>query len=424
MFWNRKKDIEKKPTEPQGKKLQLALPFLKRLVPIGNLPNTELQQLQITITKHEPGNVIFNRGETPESLSYLVEGLCFLESVNGTGYEIEASTLNAFYPLSNNTEHNCTAIAKSSVRVIHLPLEALERCNTNKRNPLLNSEDAPEYLQQDLFFKIFSEYFKREKLTIPTLPNIAFKLRSAIQKDIGIKEAAQIVNLDAIISSKLVRIANSPVYRGVSPINSTLEAINRLGLTTTRNLVVSMSLKNLYRSNNHANNKRIQMLWKQSVHVSSICYILASLNKNINPDEALLAGLIHNIGAYPVIIFADNHENENFSERMISHAINSLQGLLGNITLENWDFPKALKKLPRESENWYHYCSPELDICDIVILAKYHSLIGTKQSSKLPPIYTLPAFKKLNDQALTPDVTLQILQDAKKQISEAMELFS
>lgn len=424
MFWNRtKKDIADKVAFPVGKTIQLPLSFLKKLIPIGNLPNDELKQLQIKVSKHKPGNVIFNQGEYPQALSFIIEGQCYLESIDGNGYVVEADTLKALYPLSNITKHFCTAIAKSNVSLIHLPLDALARCNTDKRNPLLRSADVPEHLKHDLFFQVFSEYFKKDKLIIPTLPNTAMKLRSAIQKNIGIKEAAQIVNLDAIISSKLVSIANSPLYRTVTPINSTLDAINRLGLTTTRNLVVSLSLKHLYKSKNSDFNKRIQMLWKQSVHVSSISFILASLNKTISPDEALLAGLIHNIGAYPIIIYADTQKEQAFSESTIDNAIINLQGLLGNITLENWGFPKELTKLPRESENWFHYNSPELDLCDIVILAKYHSLIAGKQSSKLPPIHTLPAFQKINDNALTPNMTLKVIHGAQKQISEAMRLF-
>ena len=134
---------------------------------------------------------------------------------------------------------------------------------------------------------------------------------------------------------------------------------------------------------------------------------------------------VHNIGTLPVIIFADSLDNSDFSDQDLDQTIAAIQGILGTIVLEQWGFPAALKYIPEESENWF-FCSQnnkELSLSDIVILAKFHSLMGSKQQSKLPPIHTLPAFQKLGDNTLTPDMSLQTLHDAKEQIADAMNLF-
>ncbi len=432
MFWNRKKEnISKQSTkqvvknQQQKIKKKIPLAFLKRLIPISNLSDSDLQQLQITASHYQAGDVIFNRCEFSDSLIYLVKGQCFLETSNGSGLVIDAATFNACYPLSSDTQYQVTAIAKTDVSIIHLSTTVLQQSNSNSHNPLINHKDIPKQLQQNNFFNQFCYHYQQGKLSIPPLPNVALKLRTAMQKDIGAQEAVSIVNMDAVISAKLIQIVNSPIYRPATPITTCHDAITRLGLTTTRNLVTSISMQNLFKSSNIKLNKRFLKLWQQSIHISCISQTLATLMNITNPDEALLAGLVHNIGALPVIIFANDLESSDYTEEDLDQTIAAIQGILGNSVLKQWGFPTALKHIPEESENWF-FCSKnkkELTLSDIVILAKYHSLMGSKQQNKLPPIHTLPAFQKLGDNALTADMSLQTLHDAKQQITDAMNLF-
>ncbi len=435
MFWNqskktqdKKSNSEKPASVPSASdstnktSTQLPLPFLKRLIPIGHLSDSELEQLKITFTRYKAGDIIFNRGETSNSVNYLVKGQCFLETSTGSGYEIDSSTFKAHYPLSSDSQHQCTAIAKSDVSIIHFPDNAIQSSYVNNRNALLNNEDIPENVQNNLFFKKFLEYYKQDELIIPSLPDVAFKLRTAVQKNIGIEEAVKIVNLDPVIASKLIQAVNSPLYRTLNPITTCHDAVNRLGLITTRNLVTSISMKNLFKSKNKQLNKIIHDIWKQSIRVSSISHTLAALSSKINPDEALLAGLTFNIGSIPIIIFADTLAKDDYSNKDLNQTISALQGLLGNIILKKWEFAETLAQVPRQSENWFHRDTEELNLSDIVLLAKYHSFIASNKMQHLPPIQTLPAFQKLGDNALTPDMSLQSIHDAKQQISEAISL--
>ena len=408
-------------TKPRKK---LPVSFLKRLIPIGNLADTTLQELTATVSHHQAGEIVFQQHKPATSLPYLVKGQVFVEMNNGSGYEIDSDSLKAHYPLSCDSFYQCTAIAKSKVSIIHFPLNTVQKNNTESRNPLLNLEDIPEQLQNNSFLKRFLQHFKQGKLIIPSLPDVSLKLRAAVQQEIGIQEAVKIINLDSIISSKIIQIVNSPLYRGVNPISTSLDAISRLGLTTTRNLVTSISMQNIFSSPNKQLNNKMHLLWEKSIQVSSISHTLASITKIVNPDEALLAGLIHNIGSLPVIIFADSLSADDYTDKELNQTVFALQGQLGNIILEKWKFPETLIRIPVHAENWFYTNDKELDLSDIVLLAKFHSYLGTPHMQNLPPIHTLPAFQKLGSNALTPDMSLQTLQDAKQQISDAMSLFS
>lgn len=408
-----------------GQQPALPLAFLQKLIPISELPREELLSLGGTLTPFAPGQIIFNRGESAGNLLYLYSGSVFLEAANGSGYTVDEDTFKAYYPLSTHTEHFFSAIAKNATLIASLPLTALQRSvhAAQANDPLIDASAVPPELADSVFFKGFCAAFQRDELNLPSLPDVAVRLRSALQKDISIADAAKIINLDPVIASKLIQVANSPLYRTVNPISKSHDAINRLGLKATQNLVTSISLHNLFRSHNKQLNTRIQQLWRQSIQIASLSYTLAGMTRQINRDEALLAGLTHNIGTLPIITYAESLANRPYTEPELDQTISVLQGLVGEYILKKWRFPENLLQIPKQSSNWYHNEEPVLQMTDIVLLARFHAQLGNRQSQQLPPLNTLPAFAKLGERALTPDMSLQALQEAKQQIAEAMSFF-
>ncbi|MCK9609102.1 MAG: HDOD domain-containing protein [Methylomonas sp.] len=429
MFWKFfKKTADPSETNPKsslGTKTTLPLAFLQKLVPVGKLSPEELKALNVSIEHFTPGQIIFNRGENADALMYLYSGNVFLEATNGSGYAVDENTFTAYHPLSSHADHHFTAIAKSAAQIAYLPLSVLQHSNNAAltHNPLFNATAIPPELSDSDFFNAFCAAFRRDELRLPSLPDVAFRLRRALQKDISIADAVKIINLDPVIASKLIQVANSPLYRTVNPISKCHDAINRLGLKATQNLVTSISLHNLFRSNNKLLNNRVQQLWRQSIQIASLSYTLAGMAKKINPDEALLAGLTHNIGALPIITFAESVKNITFTEQELDKTIEVLQDPVGEFILKKWHFPENLVKIPSQSGNWYYNGDPALQMSDIVLLARFHALLGNKQTHKLPPLSTLPAFAKLGEKTLTPDMSLHALQEAKQQISEALSFF-
>ncbi len=393
-------------------------------MPIAQLlTEQEIQQLQITAASFTPGAIIFNRGTEVDSLIYIVKGNIFMEADNGSGLEISAQTFKALYPLSAGKLHYFTAIAGSDVTVIYVSKTILQS-NPRTIVTLDNELKISEQLKDNPFFNRFYQHFIQGDLKIPNFPDIALKLRKAIQQDYEITDIVKIVNLDPVISAKLIQVVNSPIYRPLNPISNCLDAINRLGLTTTRNLVTAFSMNNLITSKNPSIRKSIQNSWLQSIKVSSISHILAQVTGKIDPDEALLAGLLHNIGVLPILTFADSLPEGTFRPADIDLCINEIQGQIGSIILAKWEFPNNLRQIPLQSTDWFTCTTEELNLNDIVLLAKYHHLLASSGKTDLPLLITLPSFQKLERQPLTPEMSLQILHDAKQQIAETMNFFS
>ncbi|MFA5982439.1 MAG: HDOD domain-containing protein [Methylococcaceae bacterium] len=416
-----------KPTATQqllNKRIAFPTEYLTRLIPIGKLPVQTLQQLPLYTTTYAPGSVIFKLGTYNDYLIYLIKGTVYLEALNGRGQEITEHTLKAHCPLTAGAKHQLTAIAKTEVTVIYFESSRIPMGQQEKTNLWLNPEQAPAKLLKNPFFMAFSRHYKDGQMEIPSLPSVALRLRTALQNDIGINEAVKIISLDPAITAKLIQISNGPLYQTTIPATSCLAAVSRLGLNTTRTIVTSISLRHLFNSQNPDINNRVQQIWKQSLRVSSISQVLATLTKVVTPEQALLAGLVYNIGMLPILKFAETLDKNLYKLADLDACLPLIQSQLGTLILEDWGFPAKQACVPLNVDNWFYYADEKLDLSDIVLLAKYHSQIATHAAAELPLLSTLPAYQKLGDNSLSPDMSLQVLQDAKQQINDAMALFS
>ena len=108
-----------------------------------------------------------------------------------------------------------------------------------------NETNISERLKENAFFQQFSQHYMNGELETPSFPDVALKIRKAIEQDCEIEDLVKIINMDPVISAKLIQVVNSPFYMLMNPISNCFNAINRLGRKTTRDLVITFSMKNL-----------------------------------------------------------------------------------------------------------------------------------------------------------------------------------
>jgi HD-like signal output (HDOD) protein len=170
--------------------------------------------------------------------------------------------------------------------------------------------------------------------------------------------------------------------------------------------------------------ERMEKVWKQSLYLSALCHVLAATSRQANPEDALLAGLVCDIGMIPFLNFVANLPDEFINELEIKQAMPSVISTVSATILKEWQFAEEFIDVALNSHNWYENSSDELSLTDIVVLSRLHALIGKKTTVELPPIAAIPAASKLTVMALSPENTLAILHDAKHKIHEALAIFA
>lgn len=275
---------------------------------------------------------------------------------------------------------------------------------------------------QALISKIKTEH-ESGSLVLPSLPEVVVRVRQAVNDDdVNLGNVVKMIQLDPSLTARLVQIANSPLYRSPQPVENCLMAVNRLGLTTTRDLVTCLVLNNVFNAENKLLRDKLQKLWQHSCHVAAIASTIAKITPNLHEDTALLAGLLHDIGVLPVLHYAADFPDVFESEEKLNFVIQQFRSTLGQQILQQWNFDKALSEVSAEAENWLREGVPEADYVDVVIVAQIHSYFGTEKTADLPSLLSTPAFLKLGLSKLGPDASLEVLFEAEKEIRNIMTL--
>ena len=405
-----------------------ALSVLKKFVPLRDLDDHCILQIPHKLTNFITGSVLFIRNQPADAVVYLLQGEVEMQPDSSNSYTVTADSTQANLPLNSGKVYGATAVAKSDVQLLDVSGD-LTQLWLNKSQQQVSCIELvdlqlPEQISDNLFFNSFAQSYRENKLSLPSLPHVALKLKDAMQQDIGVAEAVDIIQVDPPIATKLIQVANSPLYSPVSPISNCQDAVARLGLAATRNLVIGISLKQLFTSKDARLMKRMQQLWRDSLYISSLSFILAQESGAVNPEDALLAGLISDIGIIPLFHFAEQYPDQYPDVKQFQAAIPYLRAPVGTLVLHTLGFSEELTQIPHYAEDWYYDSGAQLNLTDIVIVAKLHSYYGNRQTTGLPHINAIPAYHKLPQGQLNPDFSLYVLHKAQQRIQAAMRILT
>lgn len=401
--------------------------WLKQLPQLKGLSNEAINEIasKTVIESMPAGRRLFLKGQMDRWHFYLVEGHVALTAPGTPPQTITANTPAAFdTPLAPAQPRPCTAFSVSPLQFIRIDSQLLELLNSKHGGEIVVGEisNKPETLEEQVFLQFYQDYMQ-DKMSLPSLPDIAVRVRTAAQNtDNGPNELAKIIQADPGLSTQLLQAANSARYGGQPPVSTLRLAVTRLGMDATRDIATSFALRQLFNSHSNVLRKELFAVWQHAARVAAISFILAKHTPGIDPDRAMLAGLIHDIGSLPIINHADRHAELLEDPNKLHRLIKRLKAQIGAMILRKWKFPTDLVTAALEPEDWSRDPDKSADLCDIVLMAQAHSYIGTPTFAKLPRLDEMPAFRKIAGGKLTPEESMAILEESKAEIQEMIQL--
>lgn len=283
--------------------------------------------------------------------------------------------------------------------------------------------------EASLGFRLISRIgveLQHQRLTLPSLPLAADRIRRAANDpECDVARIVSIVQTDPAITAKLIYAVNSPLFRSVRKIETCRDAVIRLGIQITRDLVSLFTIRELFNTKHEALRERMEQLWQHSTLVGTLASVIAERVPGVSSDQALLAGLMHDIGAIPVIHYAGEQPELRRHADLLDHLISDLREEVGLAMLQAWGFPDQVIASVKYAERYDGDANESVPLCvDIVTLAQVHACIGTPAQAGLPPMNRIPAFKRLERFEITPQNSLDIIQLARAQSGTVFEVIS
>lgn len=404
---------------------------LREFTSFRNLSEDDLLILtgRLDVRQAKRGEVLFNCGDIDSQDIFLLSGRLTLVAEDGRERVVEAGTAVANLPIAKLRPRQYTATALTNVEYFSIDCDVLDSLgekrfeeNTMEVGYGVEEMDGPDDETQEML-RSFQRDLEARKFRLTSLPEVALKIRSLLDDhDVSAREIAEVVNRDPVIAAKIIRAANSPIYFGAAKCETVQNAIVRLGLLTTKQLVIGFTLRDLFQSEVPLLKRLMTDVWQQSIDVAAISFVLARHTKLFDPEEAMLAGLVSNIGVLSVLNYAQGYPQLLEDEAVLRQWVDKLKGEVGALVLENWQFPEEIVEVARGCEDWMRCPTTRADLCDLVLVATLHSYIGKRKQPAPPRMDQVPAYQKLALGKLTPELTLQILVEAKEQIEQARAL--
>ncbi len=275
-----------------------------------------------------------------------------------------------------------------------------------------------------VFFQVYRQINSGE-IQLPGLPDVAMQVRRAVREEQNdLNTVVRIIQADPGLSAHLVRIANSPLYRTRVPAENLSSAVRCFGLEGTSNLVTSYILRSMYMSRSKLIRELLADVWRQSVKVASISAVLAGKCRGFDPHSAMLAGLLQEIGALPLLNQLEKQPGLSEDKAEVREQVSRLTPQIGAVLLEKWGFDERYVEVARRRDAYDHDPDAPVDLADLVLMARLHSFIGTPKMHKVPRIDQVTAYRKLPLGELSPHMSLVMLDEAGQDIEEVRELLA
>ena len=268
-----------------------------------------------------------------------------------------------------------------------------------------------------------------ESMKLVSLPDIYVSLNNVLKNpDFSMSDVAMVIGHDPALTSRLLKIVNSPFYGLVSHVDSITHAINLLGTRQIHDLALATSIVDTF-SGFHNDIMSMYDYWYNSVYCAVSCQLLAYHYKDIDTERPFVAGLLHDIGhlvmyqeipdqSRPTILLAKEKGIELYLAERELLGFDYAQ--VGAELMKVWALPESLYRVTefQNEPDKVDQFSLETAIVHMAALLARAAISKQEVTADSLPIHSIC----WEITGLSPDILPIIKKDADQQVVLAMDL--
>lgn len=263
--------------------------------------------------------------------------------------------------------------------------------------------------------------------SLPSLPAIVFELQKCLdQNNTGTKLLAEKISSDQALSAKTLRLANSPLYNMQCVVGTVKQAVAVLGFDSVRTMVTTAAITNSFVAKQMPADFDFEDFWRHAIATGLCAKALAKIY-DVDPDQAFMAGLLHDIGKLVLAIaypdkFMEANRNAKAQQRPAYLEEQALLGCnhaeVGARLAKQWNFPQSIQKAIEEHES--PTISKEEDglvalvhVADCVVLSFGLAVLDQEEIPDQP--FPNPVWRSTNE---SDGILCQVARDTKVRVNE------
>jgi len=237
------------------------------------------------------------------------------------------------------------------------------------------------------FVQQLAQDLRDERLELPAFPEAVLRIQKALQSpDTSTDDIVRILGSEPGLAARLLRMANSAEFRRMDQnVTDLRKAVSRMGFNMVRSVAVAFAMRQLRRKDVYspAAQAQLEQAWNDSIEVAAACFVIAKRFTRLNPDQALLTGLLHVLGRLYIIMRAK--DNEDLSDSQLREIVEGWHANIGKAILESWGLPEELQRAVSEQDHLDMEMSGPVTLTDVLISAKLLRA-GEQSAEKYPAL--------------------------------------
>ena len=228
--------------------------------------------------------------------------------------------------------------------------------------------------EQDIAFGFVRELaaeLSEGKVELPGFPHIVMRVQRVLSDpaaDLG--RIVRVIGGEPVLATQLVRIANSVALNpSTTPVTDLRTAVARVGLDTVRSATIAFAVRQLRHAPTlRGLEGRLGELWKRSVQVASLSFVVARRMTRVMADTALLCGLLQGVGRLYILTRASRHRSLFQDEATYAGIERGWHLSIAAALLENWGMADEIVQAVQESENLEREARGPATLADVLLI--------------------------------------------------------
>jgi HD-like signal output (HDOD) protein len=216
------------------------------------------------------------------------------------------------------------------------------------------------------------------KVELPSFPDIAMRVRQVLADDsVTPDKVVRIVGSEPALAARLLQLANSAALNfSGKAVTDLRTAVNRMGFNMVRSAAIAFAMSQLKKVDALKGlEKPLDALWARSAGVAAMSHAVARRLAKVNPDTALLAGLLHGVGQLYILTRAAKHPKLFANEAVYHNIVRDWHSSISKALLENWDMAEEIVEAVANYEDIDRSHIGPTDLTDVLsvgyLLASY-----------------------------------------------------